>query len=159
MSVPPYPWLAEAWQRLTSRLAADRLGHAYLISGPPGLGKHALAEDFSRSALCEGARATQGAACGRCRSCLLLASGHHPDRVMVGLLEDKKVIGIDQVRDLGGFYALKSHYGRRKVAILGPAETMATNAANALLKLLEEPPPGALMLLIAHRRDVCPQPS
>jgi DNA polymerase III subunit delta' len=145
----PYPWLEEAWQELTARQAQQRLGHAYLLAGREGLGKLALALAFTRLALCE--NAVDASPCGSCRSCILLDSGNHPDFIRVTPEEDKKSIGIDQIRALIDFYTLKSHYGRQKVAVLHPAELMTTNAANALLKLLEEPPPGALFLLVTHR--------
>ena len=150
----PYPWLEEAWQALAARHAQQRLGHAYLLAGREGLGKLALALAFARLALCESA--VDGTSCGHCRSCVLLHNGNHPDFVRVSPEEDKKSIGIDQIRELLGFYTLKSHYGRHKIAVLHPAEAMTTNAANALLKLLEEPPPGALFLLVTHRAGQLP---
>lgn len=150
----PYPWLEEAWQALAAHHAQKRLGHAYLLAGREGLGKLALALAFARLALCE--NAIDGNPCGCCRSCVLQHNGNHPDFALVSPEEDKKSIGIDRIRDLIGFYTLKSHYGRHKVTVLHPAEVMTTNAANALLKLLEEPPPGALFLLVSHRAGQLP---
>ncbi|MGE0486570.1 MAG: DNA polymerase III subunit delta' [Gammaproteobacteria bacterium] len=150
----PYPWLSVTWTRLASAVATDRLGHAYLLSGRPGLGKYALAEAFATRVLCE--QPIGDSACENCRSCRLIASGLHPDRRILVTEEDRKSIVIDQVRDLIEFYALKPHYGQRKLAIIYPAEVMGTAAANALLKLLEEPPPGALLLLVSHRASQLP---
>ncbi|MCB1745657.1 MAG: DNA polymerase III subunit delta' [Gammaproteobacteria bacterium] len=150
----PYPWLDTTWQRLASAATNDRLGHAYLLEGRPGLGKFALAEAFATHVLCE--QPAGGAACGHCRSCRLIEGGLHPDRRLVLPEEDRKSIVVDQVRELIDFYALKPHYGRRKVAIIHPAEAMGTAAANALLKVLEEPPAGALLLLVAHRAGQLP---
>ena len=145
----PYPWQETVWRDLAERLAADRLGHAYLLCGRTGLGKRALAEAFADLVLCESPR--QGAACGACRSCLLIAGGSHPDLKIVQAVEERKTIGIEQVRELIEFFALTTHYGRRKIAIIEPAEIMTTAAANALLKLLEEPPGKALLVLVSHR--------
>ncbi len=145
----PYPWQATVWQDLSGRLAADRLGHAYLLCGRAGLGKRALAEAFAGLVLCEAPRDDQP--CGACRSCNLLAGGSHPDLKIVQAEEERKSIGIEQVRELIEFFALTTHYGRRKIAIIEPAEIMTTAAANALLKLLEEPPGLALLMLVSHR--------
>lgn len=145
----PYPWQERVWQDLASRLAGDRLGHAYLVCGRTGLGKRALAEAFADLVLCESPRQDQ--ACGNCRSCNLIAGGSHPDLKIVQAEEDRKSIGIEQVRELIEFFALTTHYGRRKIVIIDPAEIMTTAAANALLKLLEEPPGLALLMLVSHR--------
>ena len=91
-----------------------------------------------------------------CRSCALIASGSHPDLKLLEPEEDKKQLSIDQIRELNSYYALKSHYGGYKIAVICPADGMNSNAANALLKILEEPPPGALLLLVAHRAGRLP---
>jgi DNA polymerase III subunit delta' len=145
----PYPWLDSAWQKLGQAMREDTLAHAYLISGVAGLGKFALANAFANVVLCESGEGLE--ACGVCRSCMLIAAGNHPDLKILQLEEDKKSILIDQVRDLIAFYSLRPHYGSRKLALIYPAELMNANAANALLKLLEEPPAGALLLLLSHR--------
>ncbi|MEQ8661151.1 MAG: DNA polymerase III subunit delta' [Gammaproteobacteria bacterium] len=148
-----YPWLAPAWDDLSRRHAAGRLGHAFLVAGRSGLGKRALAQAFAERVLCEGADGAPAgsSACGRCRSCLLIASGNHPDLKRVAPEEERKSIGIEQVRELLAFFALTSHYGRHKVVLIEPAEAMTTAAANALLKMLEEPPGNALLVLVSHR--------
>ncbi|MGE0861870.1 MAG: DNA polymerase III subunit delta' [Gammaproteobacteria bacterium] len=151
----PYPWLEEAWRELVDRARRDALGHAYLLAGREGLGKLALAEALAHALLCE-ARPADGAACGSCRGCALLASGNHPDLRRVSPEEDKKSIPVDQIRELIEFFTLKSHYQGRKVGIVHPADLMNTNAANALLKLLEEPPGTALLLLVANRPALLP---
>lgn len=150
----PYPWLTGAWRHLTEALANDRLGHAYLLDGPPGLGKFDCARAFATLALCSAA--ADDTACGECRACHLLAAGAHPDLRLVVTEEDRKSIVIDQVRDLGEFHALKPHYGQRKISIIHPADSMGSAAANALLKLLEEPPAGALLVLVANRAGRLP---
>jgi len=151
----PYPWLAEPWRELTERAARDALGHAYLLCGREGLGKYAFAESFARGLLCEN-RPASGQACGSCRGCLLNSSGNHPDLKLLTLEEERKSIVIDQVRELIEFFTLKAHYHGRKIGIVYPADTMNTAAANALLKILEEPPASALLILVASRPAMLP---
>lgn len=150
----PYPWLEPAWQALNAALAGNRLAHAYLIAGRPGLGKLALAEAVLALGICE--QRTHDTACGHCRSCLLFKAGNHPDVKIVQPEEDKKSVVIDQIRELIAFYTLKAHYQGRKIALIHPADSMNHAAANALLKILEEPPAGALMLLVADRPGLLP---
>ncbi len=151
----PYPWLAAPWAELVARAARDALGHAYLLCGREGLGKFAFAEHFARGLLCE-QRPADGQACGACRGCLLNASGNHPDLKLLTLEEERKSIVIDQVRDLIEFFTLKAHYHGRKIGIVYPADTMNNASANALLKILEEPPASALLLLVASRPALLP---
>ena len=146
----PYPWLTARWCDLAERAASNTLGHAYLLCGREGLGKFAFAESFAHGLLCE-VRPADGHACARCRGCLLTASGNHPDLKRVSPQEERKSIVIDQIRDLIEFFTLKAHYLGRKIGIVSPADTMNTAAANALLKILEEPPASALLILIANR--------
>ncbi len=146
----PYPWLAATWSDLVQRAANNTLGHAYLLCGREGLGKFALAASFSHGLLCE-VRPADGHACGSCRGCLLTASGNHPDLKLVSPEEDRKSIVIDQIRELIEFFTLKAHYLGPKIGIVRPADTMNTAAANALLKILEEPPAAALLILVANR--------
>ncbi len=152
----PYPWQTEAWEMLCRAQHAERLGHAWLLHGQPNIGKGQFAAAFARWKLCESPLLSPTAACGRCRSCTLEAAGSHPDLRVIGLLDDAKSLLIDQVRELGEFMAVTSHYGRAKVAVLNPADAMTRGAANALLKLLEEPPPHALFLLVAQRMEGLP---
>lgn len=151
----PYPWLAEPWSDLVERAARDALGHAYLLCGRDGLGKFAFAQSFARGLLCEN-RPVDGQACGSCRGCLLNESGNHPDLKLITPQEERKSIVIDQVRELIEFFTLKAHYHGRKIGIVHPADTMNTAAANALLKILEEPPTTALLILVANRPALLP---
>lgn len=151
----PYPWLAEPWAELTGRAARDNLGHAYLLCGREGLGKYALAEALARGLLCE-TRPPDGQACGTCRGCVLNMSGNHPDLKRVSPEEERKSIVVDQIRDLIEFFTLKAHYHGRKIGLVHPADTMNTAAANALLKILEEPPGAALLILVANRPALLP---
>ncbi|MCX7962708.1 MAG: DNA polymerase III subunit delta' [Burkholderiales bacterium] len=159
---------AETWSKL--RALRARLPHALLLHGPPGVGKLALAERFAQSLLCESG-AAPSTPCGRCRACRWFLAASHPDVRFVepeaiarqaGAVQSEEgpaarsskpssEIRIDQVRALADFVNLASYRGGRRIAILHPAEDMNVAAANALLKNLEEPPQGAVFLLVSHR--------
>jgi len=165
-----YPWQNEHVRRLEEMV--PRLPHAILIHGPQGVGKLALAEHFAKRLLCE----TEGneVPCGHCEGCRWVAAWSHPDLRRVepeAIARGPEVAGddeeapapaakagkpsteirIEQIRGLDGFLNLRSHRGRRRIALVHPAEAMNANAANALLKSLEEPPAGAFFLLVSHR--------
>jgi DNA polymerase-3 subunit delta' len=139
-----YPWHGALWSALARQF--EQLPHALLLQGRPGLGKHDFAVQLAQALLCEQAR--DGVACGQCHTCRLFAAGTHPDLAGVGLVEDAKSITVDQIRALGDFLSLRPHTAARKVVIISPAEAMNINAANSLLKLLEEPPLGSMLLLV-----------
>ncbi len=148
----PFPWLNEAWRRLA--MDRERLAHAILLSGIRGLGKNELAQEFTRALLC--LHPHEGSACGQCKSCHLFAVGNHPDLSIVHPQEEGKSISIDQVRELRHFLSLTAHTSRHKVVLLSPAEAMTLSAANALLKQLEEPPAGNVLILVSHQADRLP---
>ncbi len=162
-----HPWNAPLFESL--RQAGERLPHALLIHGARGTGKLALAESIAQLLLCEAAEAARKP-CGACEGCRWLRAGSHPDFRRVepealarepaaeeeGEAPSKKgkpstEIKVEQVRELAGFLNLRSHRGRLRAALVHPAEDMNPNAANALLKGLEEPPAGAVFLLVSHR--------
>ena len=132
---------------MAARAAAARAG---------GIGKEALALAFAQALLCETPRA-DGLACGECPSCRYAIAGQHPDlmRVTQVSFDDdgdpvwKETIGIDRIRDVTAFTQLTTHRQRAKVVVIAPAERMNANAANALLKTLEEPPPATYLMLVA----------
>ncbi|MEJ8568352.1 DNA polymerase III subunit delta' [Elongatibacter sediminis] len=147
-----YPWLTEAEARLARNATEDRQAHALLFSGPAGLGKVGLALGEARDLLClEQTRP----ACGTCRSCQLMQGGAHPDfRRVTFEPNDKgqmrKEIVVDQIRALITSLQLTNTLSQRKVAIVHPAEAMNRNAANALLKTLEEPAGDVVLILVSH---------
>lgn len=141
-----YPWQESLWQQLAGR---RQHAHAYLLQGPAGIGKRALAESLMAHLLCSARSGLD--ACGQCKSCQLLAAGTHPDSFALEPEEADKPIKIDQVRELVDFVVQTAQLGGRKVVLLEPAEAMNLNAANALLKSLEEPSGDTVLLLISHQ--------
>jgi DNA polymerase-3 subunit delta' len=167
----PLPWQRELWDQLVAW--RERLPHALLLHGARGIGKHRLAEAFAEFLLCESPRS--GAACGECAGCRLFAADNHPDlRRLVpeadrpereeaeaeeaapargSARKPSREILIDQVREIGEFLAVSSHRGGLRVVLLSPAEALNGPAANALLKMLEEPPAGAVFVAVSDRLD------
>ncbi len=142
------PWQLEQWQRIEDQISSDRLPHALLLSGVPGIGKQRFAEAVAHYLLCESPK--DSIPCGQCRQCRFIVAGMHPDLKWIEPEEKGKQIKVDQVRGLVEFLGHTSQQGGYKVAVITPAESMNINAANALLKCLEEPTPGTLILLVAH---------
>ncbi|WP_027897030.1 DNA polymerase III subunit delta' [Zestomonas thermotolerans] len=146
MAAEAYPWQAELWQQLARR---ERHAHAYLLHGPAGIGKRVLAERLLAYLLCRSPANLD--ACGQCKACQLLAAGTHPDVFVLEPEEADKAIRVDQVRDLVAFVAQTAQLGGRKLVLIEPVEAMNLNAANALLKSLEEPSGDTVLLLISHQ--------
>ncbi|RKY66998.1 MAG: DNA polymerase III subunit delta' [Candidatus Latescibacterota bacterium] len=162
---------AEAKKLVRSMFSSGMVPHALLVHGPEGSGKHLFALALAQTFLCESPEG--GLPCGRCRSCSLSASFEHPDLHILwpapsslspeeevsfrrALAEDPYAvprpsgslgIAIDRVRGLQRQLSLRPYRGRGKVGILFDAECMRPEAANALLKTLEEPPQGTLLVL------------
>lgn len=140
-------WLKPQWDALWTAHRQQRLPHALMLSGPAGIGKEALASAFAQSLLCAEPGPT-GSACGRCAACRLFQAGTHPDAVFVQPEEAGKSIKVEQVRELSAALTMTSHAGGRKVAVIAPADALNLNAANSLLKTLEEPTDNTHMLLV-----------
>ncbi len=147
------PWHQLQWRAVAQALRGGRVAHAWLIHGSAGIGKRRFARQLAQVLLCPQAQihAQELASCGRCASCLQFRTGVHPDFIEVRPAEDSREIRIDQVRDLIERLQLSKHYGLRKLALLDPAEALNRNAADALLKTLEEPPPNTHLLLVGER--------
>jgi DNA polymerase-3 subunit delta' len=159
-----FPWQIETWKRLVS--LRPRLPHAMLFHGQEGIGKTRLAQAYAQSLLCQTPLA-EGYACGSCPACHWFAQGHHPDYLLIqsesmaeegreeaeeGKAKGKpsRTIRIEQIRDMQDTLAAGSHQSGLRVILILPAEAMNASTANALLKSLEEPPPGTLFLLVSH---------
>lgn len=160
-----YPWQTEAWRHWLK--LRERLPHALLLKGPQGTGKLDFAMNLARSLLCERPQNGDGLACGECASCHWFEQETHPDFRLIqpdALSESdedeekanakkkpSKQISVDQIRALADFAGLSAHQGGHKVVLIHPAEAMNTNAANALLKTLEEPAGRMMIILVSHK--------
>ncbi|SAI71114.1 DNA polymerase III subunit delta' [Bordetella ansorpii] len=156
----------------------ERFAHAWLIHGVAGIGKLQFAAAAAASLLCESP--ANGLACGRCNACAWVSAGNHPDlrriRPEAVALEEgadaapeseeteaaatgaakrapSKDIRIDQIRGLESWFNTATHRGGWRVALLYPAQALNVISANALLKVLEEPPPNTVFLLVADAPD------
>ncbi len=171
-----YPWQTAAWEQLQALRA--RMPHALLFHGAAGTGKSDFIEAFAQSLLCENVR-PDGHACETCVSCGWFLQHNHPDyrRVRPEALEDEppadgeeggdsdgkktkaaakapsKDIKIDQIRALADFMNISTHRQGLRVVVLYPAEALNSASSNALLKTLEEPPPGTVFLLASNSLD------
>jgi DNA polymerase-3 subunit delta' len=146
----PYPWQETVWKLLLSRVRNERLPHALLFSGPTGLGKRELALSFAARLLCDTPQEND-MFCGKCRGCTLFLAGNHPDFLHISPEEEGKELTVGQIRGVAAYQALTPQYATHKVVVITPAERMNANASNALLKTLEEPTPGTLLLLVTDR--------
>lgn len=133
---------------LKSSLLRDRVAHAYMFTGAPGTGKRTLAEVFAAALNCE-ARGEDwdGEPCGECRSCRKQAHGNHPDLQVIE--PDGARLKVEQMRELRRENARRPYEARHKVFIIDQAELMTDEAANSLLKTLEEPPGPAVFILLS----------
>ncbi|MFO7286757.1 MAG: DNA polymerase III subunit delta' [Gammaproteobacteria bacterium] len=148
------PWLEAPFGRLEAARRADRLGSAWLISGPPGIGKLNLALALAARLL--GVADEHPPALGPADASAAMRerrvpADHHPDLHLVFPEPEKRTIGIEQIRELSEALSMKGFRGGAKAAVIEPAEAMTLAAANALLKTLEEPAAQTFLLLVSHQ--------
>jgi DNA polymerase-3 subunit delta' len=136
-------------KRFVDSLEKKRLHHAWLLYGVKGIGKATEAMAMAALYLCERSGA-DGKACGQCHGCSMLRAGSHPDFISVERLEKKRDISVDHVREVLSFLSLSGMESEKRVVLLNDGELMNIQAANALLKGLEEPSPGSLLLIVCH---------
>jgi DNA polymerase-3 subunit delta' len=129
-------------------LKTDAIAHAYLLVGPRHVGKGTLAINLAQALNCDGSELP----CGQCRSCQRILEGKHADVTPIGL-DSRTEIGIDDIRGLQHSANLPPYEGKCKVFIIDDAEYLSTEAANSLLKILEEPPPRVVWLLLAAEEE------
>jgi DNA polymerase-3 subunit delta' len=168
-----YPWLEKSFKRVVG--SRKTLPHGVLLTGPKGTGKFSFARELARSLLC--GETDDGPSCNACQHCHLFDAGTHPDYHLLinehifqtndvtlvapgeryltqaaGYVKNrakpKYTIGVDQARGVAEELRSTAHYGIGKVVVIYPAEQMNVNAANALLKVLEEPPINTYFLLV-----------
>lgn len=167
-----YQWQLKQWQQLQQQLADQRLPHAILLAGQAGVGKLDFAIHLARALLCKQPLPT-GEACGQCDACLLLQvesalddengksssvrhMGTHPDCLWLEPEETDKAIKVDDIRELCSAMSLTSQFSGYKVAVINMADNMNINAANSLLKTLEEPTANSVLLLVSSRPQRLP---
>lgn len=143
-----YPWQQNQWQQLMHMRHINRLPHALLLTGPAGLGKTQFADHITHAYLCE--RSAQGtlALCAEkpCHACRLLQQHVHPN--VLWITPEKDTIKVDQVRNITNFVYQSALQGNSRFVIINPASALNVNAANALLKTLEEPTEDVTLILI-----------
>lgn len=136
-------------EMLKSIAESENSVHGYLWIGKDGIGKSLFATEFAKMLLCE---EKNGKPCNKCKSCIEFNGGNHPD-FMVIEPEDGKTIKIEQIRYMQEKIAEKPVTSNKKVYIIANSETMTREAANSLLKTLEEPPSYAIIILLTSNES------
>lgn len=142
-----YPWHKKSWNYFVHARNNNHLPHAILLSGETGIGKKVLANKMVKSLLCMNPQNFE--ACNSCQACKTYVSGANPDYINIELLEEKQQISVDQIRNLSEFFNYSRSFNTYRVALINPVERMNQNAANSLLKTLEEPASNSVIILIA----------
>lgn len=159
-----YPWQKQLWQNLNQ--GRQKLHHAFLMHGRAGIGKYDFALNFSKALLCPNTDGN-GHACDKCPSCHWFDDESHPDFRLISPEQEsssdeeapvakktkkKTQISVAQIRELSDFLSLSSHQtSGLRIVLINPAEALNQASANALLKMLEEPAPGVIFILVAHQ--------
>lgn len=150
-----YPWQQPVWQVLVQSRARQSMPHALIVSGLNGVGKHDFVNMLATWLLCQ--QANDRGACGQCKSCQLWQAQSHPDyRLLEAVTDDKtgktsRVIKVDQVRELVAFLSKSPQLNGYRVAVIDQADILNSNAANSLLKTLEEPGSQTAIILLTDQ--------
>lgn len=131
---------------LERSLLSGRIAHAYLFRGPGGVGKKLFAAAMAKALNCRSLG--PASACDTCVSCRKYISGSHPDYLVES--PEKEAIKIERIRELTKSLSYPPYESERRVIVLENVHTMRAEAANSLLKTLEEPPPGNVLILTAE---------
>ena len=150
------PWTVpadnDAIGLLDRSIQQGRVTHAWLLTGPQGVGGMALAREFAQALLCE---AERGRPCGECKQCRRVASGHHVDVLIISPAATGS-IGIEAARDLQAAANLQPYEAKGRVIIIDDADALTREASNALLKVLEEPYPNVTLILVTANEEAIP---
>ena len=144
-----YPWQKDPWATCCQRIQQDRFPNAWLLQAAAGYGLERFAKSLAKTCLCQ-ARTKRVMPCDRCSSCRLFNSGNHPDIVSLSGTGVKASIKIEHIRDTNEFVHNSSHLGSYRIVLINEAENMTVQAANSLLKNLEEPPAKCLFFLTTY---------
>jgi DNA polymerase-3 subunit delta' len=141
---------------LRRSIRSRRLASAYLFAGPEGVGKGLVATAFARAILCPGSEG-KGEACGKCGACVRSAAGTHPGLLVLERASGRSEILLSQVHELTASLSLRPAEGDRTAVIVRDAEHLNEEGFNALLKSVEEPPPGATFIFTTRNREAVPE--
>lgn len=144
-----HEWAVELLQE---HVRQKQVCHAYLLTGPPGVGRRTLALRLAQALNCLQPPAP-GELCGKCRACTQIAQMQHPDLAVVQAEQEGGTLKVEQVRELQHSLALSPYEGQFRVALLLRFEEAHPGAANALLKILEEPPSRVVLVLTAESAE------
>jgi DNA polymerase III subunit delta' len=143
-----YPWLQDSWNQL-SQIPKAQFPHALIITGSEGIGKLEFCLQINQSLLCSNL-SEEGSPCAKCSSCAQFLAQSHGDYLILEVVEGKKLIGVDQIREMINWVNLTHQSKQKKVLFIPQAEKMTLAAANALLKTLEEPPADVVIILVCE---------
>lgn len=149
-----HAWNIPTYQLLTSQLRRAKLPHALLITGVSGAGKETIADWLANVSQCQQPILDQNQIfqpCQQCKICHLFESNTNPD--LLSLAHNERTISVDEVRKASAFLETRPQLSNGKVVLIGQADKMTISAANALLKTLEEPADGGLIVLYCEERE------
>jgi len=133
---------------LSSLESSGNVGHAYVFNGPIGIGRKMIAGKFASMLMCLGDHG-EGSVCCECESCVLLKNGTNPDLITVSIPKDKKTISVEAIRNMREDMLTAPLIARKKVYVIEHGDKMTTEAQNALLKILEEPPHYVVIIIMS----------